>query len=707
MATTSWSQLLRYWARSGLLIKSLNKVFGESGNPALSDWVATLKTADTQGLLSTGVALGLTYNDSSDKLVEKIYDFGVQVTKIQNKSLEMQQLLRIYLNDNFYIAGSSEDDLLEGGPGNDLLEGDPKQTSSNDRLKGNQGNDLLDGGGGINTAVYTGNYSNYAITQIDRNKFKIEDLRFGKPDGIDIIENIVLLEFIDETKVFDPISNSWKTYSEGMTVNGFADPKYAIQSSTDIVSEGEIISFYIDSTDVPQGTSVYWEISGSGVSGKDFTSGKTSGKATINSAGRSIINLEVANDYTSEINEMPILRLYSDSKLSNLVAASQFQIRDTSKNLTPSVEALADVISCNEGESFVVSGKTTNIRSGSALYYTISGTGINDNDIKSKKLNDVVYIDQSGLFQLPIDIANDNLTEGSEELLLNFSLDLLGNQKLGETIRILINDTSNQILTADSSIFLEKNQIKAVLTGTADSKAIGNDISNELIGNQGNNILDGGKGADSMQGGGGDDTYIVDDSSDMVIEYPNQGTDTIISTVSYTLPDNVELLRLTGKLDLQGNGNNQDNYIRGNSGANRLDGRSGQDVLEGSLGDDVYCVDDIGDIVIERWNEGYDIVDAVVSFILSPNTEELRLLGDKNIDGTGNELSNQLRGNDADNLLTGLDGNDIIDGMGGGDIMIGGRGDDIYSVENIRDQVIELKDEGNDTVLSGISYTLG
>ena len=51
------------------------------------------------------------------------------------------------------------------------------------------------------------------------------------------------------------------------------------------------------------------------------------------------------------------------------------------------------------------------------------------------------------------------------------------------------------------------------------------------------------------------------------------GTDTIFSSVSFTISPNVENLYLTGSSNINATGNNDANVIRGNSGENNLDGR--------------------------------------------------------------------------------------------------------------------------------------
>ncbi|MFM6280609.1 MAG: calcium-binding protein, partial [Dolichospermum sp.] len=59
------------------------------------------------------------------------------------------------------------------------------------------------------------------------------------------------------------------------------------------------------------------------------------------------------------------------------------------------------------------------------------------------------------------------------------------------------------------------------------------------------------------------------------------------------------------------------------------------------------------------------------------------------------------------NVLTGGLGNDTLNGGTGADTFVGGSGDDSYFVDNTADIITENLNQGNDSVFSTITYTLG
>ena len=273
-----------------------------------------------------------------------------------------------------------------------------------------------------------------------------------------------------------------------------------------------------------------------------------------------------------------------------------------------------------------------------------------------------------------------------------------------------------------------------------------------LYGAGGNDLLDGGTGADEMQGGEGNDTYLVDDVGDSVVELEAEGTDLVESSITYTLTDNVENLTLTGTEALNGTGNQLSNVITGNDsdntllglggndtlvgngGNDRLDGGEGADIMTGGAGDDVYIADIASDSITENAGEGLDRVESSASYTLGTNIENLLLTGTNAINGSGNDLANEIAGNDANNVLNGAGGDDTLIGNGGADTLnggagndtlsggagndtlsggagtntlTGGSGDDVYLADGAgTNTIVELANEGTDRVDASVTHTL-
>lgn len=150
-----------------------------------------------------------------------------------------------------------------------------------------------------------------------------------------------------------------------------------------------------------------------------------------------------------------------------------------------------------------------------------------------------------------------------------------------------------------------------------------------LEGGAGNDILDGGAHDDEMWGGAGNDAYRVDDAGDRVYEASAAGTDRVISSVDYTLGNNIENLVLGGTA-LVGAGNTLDNKIEGNSQHNKLSGGSGDDELIGNNGNDVLSGGAGNDVL--RGGAGTDVF--VFNTALNASTNMDRITGFSSADDT-------------------------------------------------------------------------
>jgi Ca2+-binding RTX toxin-like protein len=304
----------------------------------------------------------------------------------------------------------------------------------------------------------------------------------------------------------------------------------------------------------------------------------------------------------------------------------------------------------------------------------------------------------------------------------------------GDVVVELVGEGHDRVETTIANYTLTDNVEDLIFVGAGAFAGTGNALGNyifsgaendtlngaagddDLYAGLGNDTLDGGVGADLMRGAYGDDLYIVDNTGDVTTEVQNGGTDTVQSSISWTLSDNLENLLLTGSSAINGVGNALNNLITGNGAANALDGHDGADTLDGGAGadtmsggggNDMYYVDDAGDVVAESAGGGADVVRSSVTHMLGADVENLLMLGSAGIWAGGNALANVIIGNSGANKIWTDAGADFLDGGAGADTMLGGAGNDVYYVDQAGDVLQEDVNAGIDTVRSSITHILG
>ena len=114
-------------------------------------------------------------------------------------------------------------------------------------------------------------------------------------------------------------------------------------------------------------------------------------------------------------------------------ATASILINDTSTTPVPTYSVTAASSSINEGSTAILTLSTTNVASGTSVPYTISGAGINGNDIVGGQLTGTAVVDSNGKATISIPIAADQTTEGQETLTVTAQ---------GATASIVITDTS-------------------------------------------------------------------------------------------------------------------------------------------------------------------------------------------------------------------------------------------------------------------------
>jgi Ca2+-binding RTX toxin-like protein len=125
------------------------------------------------------------------------------------------------------------------------------------------------------------------------------------------------------------------------------------------------------------------------------------------------------------------------------------------------------------------------------------------------------------------------------------------------------------------------------------------------------------------------------------VEHANEGYDTVISDVSFSLPDNVEVLGLASTavsgigngLDNLIVGNGQDNVLGGGAGNDTLYGMAGNDTLNGDAGNDTLYGGDGNDTLIGgTGDDSFEFAakgghDTIVDFVQGADTIDVSALG--------------------------------------------------------------------------------
>ena len=242
--------------------------------------------------LNEGAFSSIAYTNLDELLNEMVREYPSYESYIKGDLKEWYQDnkdIMYFGENNLSIAYGAVIENAIGGKNNDILLGNQE----NNKLTGNEGNDSLDGKGGFDTAIYNGNYNQYAISfSDDGNQTIISDLVAN--DGIDTLENIEQLQFKDTVVRIESIRNT----------------PYVPTSSNEVITapiegdENQINYFLLEiSSPLSTSVSVHYETkNGSAIAGQDYIA--KSGTATIPAGQMSIaIGVEIIGDNIIEDNE--------------------------------------------------------------------------------------------------------------------------------------------------------------------------------------------------------------------------------------------------------------------------------------------------------------------------------------------------------------------------------------------------------------------
>ncbi len=700
------------------------------------------------------------------------------------------ELIDLKGGDDVAYAGAGND-IVVCGSGNDTAYGG----SGDDQLKGDTGNDYLDGGDGIaDTAVFSGLSSEYSLVyNLASANYTITDSKTGIiAEGIDTLKNVELAQF--SNRLF-AITTSGLTSVSAPPPTPTNTAGLVILSG--IASVGNILTATVSDPDgIPGFVNYQWQTStDNGLTWSNI--GSNSNTYTVTNADIGA-NIQVIANYTDNgaIAESPVSASKSilQTKQGDLVVTLlQLKAPLGASNVNPLTTLVQDAIdlglSPNTAEIAIktVLGLPSNINLQSYDAYGILQTDPpNAQALNVEKIAVQVAIltslsdDDKGLnlTSAIITAAANNQTidlSNADDLAGILGLDITGltKQNYPQPLKEIFdrNDSISQAIADGGGVSVIEQEWQDLLsindginsTSIADLSI---HINQAPIGTATGSLIQGTEGsaytlkATDLLVGFSDSDGGTLSVTDLAASIPGTFLSNLNNTWTFTPTTNyngpVELTYTV--IDNQGGSISANQLFvlkpipvllvfTGTANADNLIGTTGADSLVGLAGNDIYTVNNPGDIVVEAFNQGTDIVKTSISYNLTDNVENLTLIGTAAINSTGNTLANIIIGNTAANILNGLDGNDtisggdgadsitgglgndtlkgeagddtlsgdagidILDGGLGADSLTGGDGNDTYTVDNIGDLVSETNSNattgGTDLVNSSITYILG
>ena len=541
---------------------------------ALPSWLAfnaaTRVFSGTPPVGSTGrISLRVTARDTGNLTASDVFDINVSVANLSK-------------------TGTANADTLSGGAGQDTLSG----AGGNDTLYGLAGDDRLDGGAGTDSLV--GGLGNDSYVVDATADVVLEGLNEGT-DSVSSsatwtlstnVENLTLTGTTAINGTGNALANRLTGNSAVNTltgadgndtldggagadslVGGIGDDVYVVDNASDKTTE-----IAAQGNDTVQ-SSITWTlatnlealeltgtaaINGTGNTGANLITGNAAANTLDGSIGMDTLKGGLGNDTYVVDNAADVVQELAGEGTDIVNAAVTYALSANVENLTLTGTTAINGTG-NTGANVLTGNSAVNRLTGDAGNDTLNGGA--GADVMVGGLNDDTYI---------VDNAADAITEALNE----------GSDVVQSTVTYTLSANVEKLILGGTT----------ALNGTGNAGnnwLVGNTAVNTLTGGDGNDTLDGGAGADFLVGGIGDDVYVVDNANEKITENASQGTDTVQSSLTWTLATNLENLTLTGTTAINGTGNTAANVLTGNSAANTLTGGGGNDTLRGGAGADV------------------------------------------------------------------------------------------------------------------------
>ena len=229
------------------------------------------------------------------------------------------------------------------------------------------------------------------------------------------------------------------TTTPSITINDVV-PSYNVTPSVSTVAEGDSVTFTINTTNVGDGTQLYWRTIGTAGS-TDWIEGSTGNFLVNNNVG--IVTITTVLDWRNEPNDNIILSIRTGSTSGTITTTSSaVTITDTAPS---NVTVVPSATTVNEGGSVTFTITGTNIPDHSSRYraYVIGSAGIPD-DFTNTGSSFKSFGITNNTGSVTLDVKDDFMTEGIESFYVEFRYNSATSNLLATSPTITINDSSRE-----------------------------------------------------------------------------------------------------------------------------------------------------------------------------------------------------------------------------------------------------------------------
>ena len=232
----------------------------------------------------------------------------------------------------------------------------------------------------------------------------------------------------------DAFTNYFADSGEVVTIN---NATYTVTPAANNVNEGGSLTINVATTNISNGTTLYWTINHTTTTSGDFSS--NSGSFTITTNAGSFTVGPVSDQVTEGAESFTVsIRAYSTSG-TVLATTSSITVNDTSTTPVPTYSATPAASSVNEGSSVTINVTTTNVVNSTTLYWTISHSTTAAADFSATS-GSFTITSNAGSFT--ISAVADNTTEGAETFTVQIRTGSTAGTVVATSSSITVNDTS-------------------------------------------------------------------------------------------------------------------------------------------------------------------------------------------------------------------------------------------------------------------------